>query len=72
MARLTAEGSGEVLLNDTYNVVPVSAGQRIHVGKGVFHAVRTLDEPLRFLSVQSPPILDKAAGTRDLEPTEKA
>ena len=61
-------GSGEVLLTEDYEVVAVTAGDRVAFGKGVFHAVRTGAEPLRFLSVQSPPILDKAAGTRDLEP----
>ena len=33
-----------------------------------FHGVRTEEESLTFLSVQSPPILDKARGTLDLEP----
>lgn len=61
-------GSGEVLLTESYESVPVKAGDRVAFGRGVFHAVRTGAEPLRFLSVQSPPILDKSAGTRDLEP----
>jgi len=64
-------GSGEVLLTESYEAVPVSAGERLLVGKGVFHAVRTHDSPLSFVSVQSPPILDKHAGTRDLEPIER-
>lgn len=63
-------GSGEVLLNEAHDVVPVAAGERLHIGKGVFHAVRTHDSTLHFLSVQSPPILDKHAGTRDLEPLD--
>lgn len=63
-------GRGEVLLTESYEAVPVQAGDRVAFGKGVFHAVRTSDEPVRFLSVQSPPILDADAGTRDLEPIE--
>jgi quercetin dioxygenase-like cupin family protein len=62
------EGRGEVLLTADCEAVPVSAGDRVHIGKGVFHAVRTGESNLRFLSVQSPPILDVAAATRDLEP----
>ena len=61
-----------MLLTADYEAVPVSAGDRVHIGKGVFHAVRTGDSSLRFLSVQSPPILDVAAGTRDLEPITPA
>lgn len=66
------DGRGEVLLTDTYEAISVSAGDRLRIGKGVFHAVRTGDASLRFLSVQSPPILDVAAGTRDLEPIDQA
>lgn len=62
------EGRGEVLLTDDYSSVPVQAGDRLRIGRGVFHAVRTGGSALRFLSVQSPPILDVTAGTRDLEP----
>jgi oxalate decarboxylase/phosphoglucose isomerase-like protein (cupin superfamily) len=61
-------GSGEVLLTAHNTVVAVRAGDRLAIPKAMFHAVRTFDEPLRFLSVQSPPILDKASGTKDLEP----
>lgn len=64
-------GSGEVLLTEDNEVVPVSAGERLLIGKGVFHAVRTHESSLSFVSVQSPPILDKHAGTRDLEPLER-
>ena len=62
------DGRGEVLLTADHLAVAVAAGDRLHIGKGVFHAVRTGNASLRFLSVQSPPILDVAAGTRDLEP----
>jgi len=62
------EGRGEVLLNAERDVYPVAAGDRLLIGKGVFHAVRTTDSAVSFLSVQSPPILDVEKGTRDLEP----
>ena len=64
------DGSGEVLLTADYQAIAVTAGDRLHIGRGVFHAVRTGASSLRFLSVQSPPILDVAAGTRDLEPID--
>jgi quercetin dioxygenase-like cupin family protein len=62
------DGEGEVLLHEDYEAVAVRRGDRLVIPKGVFHAVRTGPHSLRFLSVQSPPILDVAAGTRDLEP----
>jgi oxalate decarboxylase/phosphoglucose isomerase-like protein (cupin superfamily) len=61
-------GSGQVLLTADYTVVEVVAGDRLGIPKGMFHAVRTFDETIRFLSVQSPPILDIASGVKDLEP----
>ncbi len=64
------EGAGEVLLTDQRDVVAVVAGDRLLIGMGVYHAVRTHDSALGFLSVQSPPILDKRTGFRDLEPIE--
>ncbi|MCB0965376.1 MAG: cupin domain-containing protein [Ilumatobacter sp.] len=64
------DGAGEVLLGADYEAVAVKAGDRLRIGKGVFHAVRTGASTLRFLSVQAPPILDVEAGTRDLEPIE--
>ena len=64
-------GRGEVLLaadrSTPIEVVAVRVGSRLLVGKGEFHAVRTGDEALQFISVQSPPILDKSTGVRDLE-----
>ena len=59
-------GSGVVHVGDSE--VAVREGDRLLIGKGVYHRVRTAGEPLRFLSVQSPPILDKARGILDLEP----
>jgi mannose-6-phosphate isomerase-like protein (cupin superfamily) len=63
---LILDGSGTVLVGNTS--LSVTKGARVLIGKGVFHGVRTEGEPLTFLSVQSPPILDKAHGTLDLEP----
>jgi mannose-6-phosphate isomerase-like protein (cupin superfamily) len=63
---LILDGSGTVLVGDTS--LRVTKGARVLIGKGVFHGVRTEGESLTFLSVQSPPILDKAQGSLDLEP----
>lgn len=63
---LILEGSGTILVGESS--LPVSKGARVLIGKGVFHGVRTEGEPLTFLSVQSPPILDAAHGSLDLEP----
>jgi mannose-6-phosphate isomerase-like protein (cupin superfamily) len=63
---LILDGSGTVLVGESS--LRVSKGARVLIGKGVFHGVRTEGESLTFLSVQSPPILDKAQGTLDLEP----
>ncbi len=63
-------GAGEVLLTGDRQVHPVTAGDRLRIGKGVFHAVRTGDSSVSFISVQAPPILDIVAGTRDLEPID--
>lgn len=47
----------------------VTAGDRLLIGKGEFHSVSTTDTAgCRFLSVQSPPILNKTTGLLDLEP----
>jgi mannose-6-phosphate isomerase-like protein (cupin superfamily) len=63
---LILDGSGHVLVGESS--LRVSKGARVLIGKGVFHGVRTEGESLTFLSVQAPPILDKAQGTLDLEP----
>lgn len=60
-------GSGEILLNETGDPVPVSKGDRIIIRAGQYHAVKTLEDTLEFLSVQSPPILDASTGQLDLE-----
>jgi mannose-6-phosphate isomerase-like protein (cupin superfamily) len=63
---LILDGSGTVLVGESS--LHLSKGARVLIGKGVFHGVRTERESLTFLSIQSPPILDKAQGTLDLEP----
>ena len=63
---LILDGAGFVRVGD--ESIPAAPGMRIRVGKGVYHGVRTEGQPLRFLSVQSPPILDKEGGRLDLEP----
>ena len=62
------DGSGVVLVGEAE--VAVSKGMRVLIGKGVFHGVRTAGDPLTFLSVQSPPILDRTQDRLDLEPQE--
>jgi mannose-6-phosphate isomerase-like protein (cupin superfamily) len=63
---LILDGEGVVRVGD--DELAVAGGARVLIGKGVFHGVRTADRPLTFLSVQSPPILDKAHDRLDLEP----
>ena len=59
-------GSGTVRVGE--QDVPVREGDRVLIPKGTYHGVRTGAETLRFLSVQSPPILNQARDTLDLEP----
>ena len=61
---------GEALIRVGDEEVAVRAGDRLLVRRGQFHGVTTGDLALRFLSVQSPPILNKARGTLDFEPLE--
>lgn len=60
------EGSAVVRVGD--DDLPVVAGDRVLIGKAVYHGVRTPESACRFLSVQTPPILKKTTGFRDLEP----
>ncbi len=62
------DGAGAIVVDGAD--VPVVAGDRVLVGKAVFHGVKTEDQALTFLSVQSPPILDQASGHMDLEPQQ--
>jgi quercetin dioxygenase-like cupin family protein len=63
------DGEADVRVGD--EVVPAKAGDRILVARGVYHGFITHDSGVRFLSIQSPPILDKATGRFDLEPLER-
>ena len=53
---------------ERFDVFDVQAGDRVLIGRGVYHGFETAASPLRFLSVQSPPILDESTGQIDLEP----
>jgi mannose-6-phosphate isomerase-like protein (cupin superfamily) len=64
------DGSAIVRVGD--DELPVTAGDRLTIGKAVYHGVRTPDSSCRFLSVQSPPILNKTTGALDLEPLSDA
>jgi mannose-6-phosphate isomerase-like protein (cupin superfamily) len=59
-------GAGTVVIEDVDHAV--TAGDRVRIRPGEYHGVRTGDQPLTFISVQSPPILDQSTGTLDLEP----
>lgn len=59
------EGSGIVVVEGVDH--EVTKGARIAIGKGLFHGVRTRQYALTFLSIQSPPILNKEDGHLDLE-----
>lgn len=62
------DGAGHISVGDQR--IPVVRGDRLRIGKAVFHNVSTDDSSLTFLSVQTPPILDKSTGRFDLEPLE--
>lgn len=64
-------GGATVYVNDTPN--EVKAGDRLLIRKAEYHSVETApDSGCAFLSVQTPPILSKATGFRDLETREDA
>lgn len=60
------DGAAVVTVGDTEHAVV--AGDRVAIGRGVFHGVTTSGEGCRFISVQTPPILNATTGFRDLEP----
>jgi quercetin dioxygenase-like cupin family protein len=60
------DGAGIVVVDDVDHAV--RAGDRITIRPAQFHGVRTADDPLTFISIQTPPILDEATGHLDLEP----
>lgn len=57
-------GRAQVILDG--DPVDVVEGDRLRVGKGVFHGVNSVTA-VRFLSVQTPPILDTRTGRLDFE-----
>lgn len=64
-------GEATVFVDDVPN--RVAAGDRILIRKGEFHSVSTGPESgCGFLSVQTPPILTKSTGFRDLETRAEA
>ncbi|MFK7830615.1 MAG: cupin domain-containing protein [Congregibacter sp.] len=65
------EGEATVFVNDEPLVV--ATGDRVLIRKTEFHSVSTGPNcGCSFLSVQTPPILSKATGFRDLETREEA
>ena len=65
------EGKAIVYVNDIPH--EVTAGDRLLIRKTEFHSVSTFeDKGCAFLSVQTPPILTKATGFRDLETRAEA
>lgn len=60
------EGTAVAIVGD--DRIAVQAGDRVLIGKGVYHGFETAASALRFFSVQSPPILDESTGQLDLEP----
>lgn len=59
---------GEARIRVGEREVLARSGDRVLIPKGAYHGVRTEAAALTFLSVQSPPILNKAQGTLDLDP----
>lgn len=59
------EGTATVYVEGTAHLV--RSGDRLLIAKGEFHSVSTTNEGCRFLSVQTPPILNRRTGFRDLE-----
>lgn len=65
------EGKAIVYVNDVPH--EVVAGDRLLIRKAEFHSVSTFDDKgCAFLSVQTPPILTKSTGFRDLETRAEA
>lgn len=65
------QGEATVYVDDVPNAV--KAGDRLLIRKAEFHSVETgAESGCAFLSVQTPPILTKSTGFRDLETREEA
>ncbi|MEM9038079.1 MAG: cupin domain-containing protein [Actinomycetota bacterium] len=61
------EGEATVFVDDVPH--EVGSGDRVLIGTGEFHSVSTgPDRGCRFISIQSPPILNTTTGFLDLEP----
>lgn len=58
-------GSAKVVLGK--NTLRLRAGDRIRIEKGTQHGFKTTRSAICFISVQSPPILNKTTGAFDLE-----
>lgn len=66
-----SSGKATVFIDDVPHTV--QSGDRLLIRKAEFHSVSTPeDSGCEFLSVQTPPILTKATGFRDLETREEA
>lgn len=66
-----SKGKATVYVNDVPHMV--KSGDRILIHKTEFHSVSTpQDSRCEFLSLQTPPILTKSTGFRDLETREEA
>lgn len=63
---LILAGEGKVVVSK--KSYAVKAGDRIHIPPGAFHQVITGTKAMRFLSVQTPPILHKEHNKLDLIP----
>jgi len=62
--------SGDATALIDHVVYRVAEGDRLRIGKGVYHGFKTSETPLTFVSVQSPPILNKTLNTLDTEVLE--
>ena len=60
---LVLRGRATIILND--EEFTINAGNRVQIGRGVYHGFRTQAEQLEFISIQMPPILDKKKGIFD-------
>jgi uncharacterized RmlC-like cupin family protein len=59
--------SGDAAANIDHVGYRVVQGDRLRIGRGVYHGFKTSETPLTFVSVQSPPILNKKLNILDTE-----
>src|SRR5262245_234814 len=62
--------SGDAIAIIDHVAYRVTEGDRLRIGKGVPHGFQTSETPLTFVSVQSPPILNKKLNILDTEVLE--